>query len=182
MKIPYLLLFFLIQSFVTCSQSDEIYKEIIREYVIPLCPPTLDYSSGKTITILEKPKYLDSLVTEDYSRFKEKYEELQKQTFLDFISVNRLKLNFDTVQMNDIKFIIFNNDSIPTKKDIIARYSDWIFTIIEFSNIGFNKAKNQALVYFGFDAGPGVCGGFYLILEKKRKRWKQKKIVPAWAC
>jgi hypothetical protein len=48
-------------------------------------------------------------------------------------------------------------------------------------NIGFNKEHNQALIYYSFNSGAGVGGGFYMVCEKKRKKWKQKGFIPAWA-
>ena len=64
---------------------------------------------------------------------------------------------------------------------LLAMYPNWNHSILEFSNIGFNEEKNQAFVYYGFDSGSGVGGGFYIIFEKKKGKWKNKAVIPAWA-
>jgi hypothetical protein len=77
--------------------------------------------------------------------------------------------------------ILIDTDSIPKRIDLINLYPTWIHSMIEFSNIGYNDNSDQALVYYGFDSGPGVGGGIYLIFERKRNKWKLKKVLPSWA-
>jgi hypothetical protein len=51
---------------------------------------------------------------------------------------------------------------------------------LEFSNIGYNKSKTQAMIYYGYHYGI-MGGGIYLIYEKKKKGWKNIKVITAWA-
>jgi hypothetical protein len=51
---------------------------------------------------------------------------------------------------------------------------------ISFSRVGFNREKNEALVYFEHWCG-GLCGsGIYLQLKKGEQGWKVSKVDRAW--
>lgn len=158
-----------------------IYKKVIDEYVLNLRQPNIDYTLKTTLTVLDKPSYIDSLGVDDYARFKEKYPNLDKQTFLDFINKNQMRVQFENIHIPNIEFVVFKKDSVPKHDELILSYPYWIFSILEFSNIGFNKEHDQALVYYSFNSGAGVGGSFYMVYEKKRKKWKQKGFIPAWA-
>lgn len=52
--------------------------------------------------------------------------------------------------------------------------------IYSFSNVGFNTARTQALVYFAYYCGPLCAGGSFFSLEKKGTRWKIAREVQLW--
>lgn len=161
--------------------ENTIYKKIIDDYVLKLRPPNIDYTLKTTLTVLEKPAYMDTLNINDFNRFKEKYEKLDKQTYIDFINKAQDNVQFEEINIPGFEFIAFKRDSVPKYKELIVKYPYWVHSILEFSNIGFNKEKDQALVYYGFNSGPGVGGGVYIVFEKRRNKWKCKKVIPAWA-
>jgi hypothetical protein len=182
MKRVILILTLLVHCALSFSQKEvEIYNWIFINYIQQLKQPNIDYSSGTTLTVLKRANYMRKLDTIDYTRFKEKYDKLEYKTFINFIHQNKLDLQSEKIGISGVKVVILENESIPRWSEIISKYPNWIFSIIEFSNIGFNEAKDQALVYYGFDSGPGVGGGFYVVFEKKKRKWKQKGIIPAWA-
>ena len=77
--------------------------------------------------------------------------------------------------------MIINSEQKKNWEELRESFPNWNGSVLEFSNIGFNEEKNQALVYYGFDKGPSVGGGVYIVLEKKKKKWKCKKVIPSWA-
>lgn len=166
---------------VYCQDENAVYERVVKDYVLKLRPPNIDYTLKTTITVIDTPASIDSLNISDYKRFKQKCNRLDKQTFLDFVSKSRENVHFENVNIDKIEFVVFTKDSVPKYEELILQYPHWVFSILEFSNIGFNDENNQALIYYSFNSGAGVGGGFYLVYEKKRKKWKQKGFIPAWA-
>jgi hypothetical protein len=168
--------------FLTYSQNEaEIYSRIYNLYIEKLKSPNIDYSFGATVTVLKQPIYMSKLDTNDYLGFRDKYKNLEKETFNNFIIENQSELHSERIKVKGIDIVMLENDSIPSWKDIISKYPNWIFSIIELSNIGFNEKADQALVYYGFDSGPGVGGGFYLVFEYRGRQWKCIRVIPGWA-
>jgi hypothetical protein len=164
------------------SQKEaDIYNRIYIDYIEKQKPPNVDYTSGITLTVLKRPNYMNKLDSSDFIRFNDKYDKLELSTFISYIKESQLDLNFERIDINGAKIILLENDSIPSWLELSSIYPNWIYSIIELSNIGFNDAKDQALVYYGFNSGPGVGGGFYMVFESKGKRWKCKKVIPSWA-
>jgi hypothetical protein len=178
-----ILIFALLFSFILSysQREEEIYTWIFVNYLEKLRPPNIDYSSGSTVIVLNRPNNMAKLDTHDYTRFKEKYSKIEFQTFINFIQENQLNLNYEKINIYNTKVVILENKLVPSWKELISKYPDWIYSIIEFSNIGFNDAKSQALVYYGFYSGPGVGGGCFLVLENNGRKWKCKKVIQAWA-
>jgi hypothetical protein len=86
---------------------------------------------------------MSKLDTIDYARFRDKYEKLEKKTFNNFIIENQSELHFKRIKVEGIEIVVLEYDSIPCWKDIILKYQNWIFSIIELSNIGFNEKADQ---------------------------------------
>jgi hypothetical protein len=163
------------------QEEKEIYYKILTEYVYKLKPLNIDYSSGMTLIIRDHPKYMRSLDNNDFERFKDTYKNLGSETFKALVKKNLMAPEFIDPKFDGIKVVILKEDSIPGRNMLSTKYPDWILSILEFSRVGFNESKDQAIVYYGFDSGPGVGGGCYLVFEKKRNKWKQKGFIPAWA-
>ena len=182
MRTRLLLLLVLISSSIVYCQSEKvIYSRIIYDYVTKHKPPNIDYSNGMVLVVLEKPKHMSILNASDFERFNKKYKNLRLDTFEDFVSKNLSSTHFEELNIHGIKFVIFNKDSIPSWKEICSKFPNWTYSIVEFSKIGFNDTKNQAMVYYGYDSGTGVGGGIYLIFENKGHKWRCKRVIPAWA-
>ncbi len=181
MKYTFLAIFILSVNIAVYSQTEnKIYKRIIDDYVLKNRQPNIKYSST-TLIVLEVPFYMKKLDVNEYSRFKEKYKKLDEQVFVDFVKRNQEDLHFESIEFSDIEIVTINKEQSKSRKELLASYPNWDGSILEFSNIGFNEEKDQAFVYYGFDSGPGVGGGVYIVFEKKRKKWKRKIVIPAWA-
>ncbi len=160
--------------------ENKIYKKIIHDYVLKHRQANFKYSSTKLI-VLEAPIYMRKLNANEFSRFKEKYNKLDEYTFVDFVKKNQEGLNFDSSSFSGIDIIMANKEQSKNWNQLYTLHPNWNGSILELSNIGFNKEKDQAFVYYGFSSGPGVGGGIYIVFEKKREKWKTKKVIPAWA-
>ncbi len=158
-----------------------IYKIIIEKYVLKQSPPNIDYTKKTTLTILEHPNYMNSLSMNDYERLKGKYKKLDKQTVLNFIDKAQEELRFQGVDIENIELVLLARDSVSLYADLASKYPYWSYSTLELSNIGFNKERNQAFVYYGYTKGVNSGGGVYIIFEKKRNKWKQKGVIPVWA-
>jgi hypothetical protein len=160
--------------------ENKIYKKIIHDYVLKQSQSNFKYSSTKLI-VLEDPINMRKLNTNEFSRFKEKYKKLDEYTFIDFVKKNQVGLNFDSSSFSGIYIVMVNKEQSKNWNQLYTLYPNWNGSILELSNIGFNKERDQAFVYYGFSSGPGVGGGIYIVFEKKREEWKPKKVIPAWA-
>jgi hypothetical protein len=164
------------------SQNDEeIYKLVIIDFVYKQKQPNIDYSQGLTIIVRDTPVYMNKLNANDFTRFIEKYNNLDRQTFKEFIDRNQVGIQFGKLKLPGNEIVMIKNEPKPNWQELIEKYPNWIHSIIELSNIGYNEEKNQALIYYGFDSGPGVGGGFYVIYEYNGRKWKCKKVIPSWA-
>jgi hypothetical protein len=182
MKAAVLSLAFLVTS-VACYGQDDllVYKEVIDRHVLKLRQPNIDYSSKTTITVLAMPTYNNTPGMDDYAKFKDKYRRLSKEAFIDFVSKSTEAVPFEKIIIPNIEFVVLKSDSTPKHADLATKYRHWIYSIVALSNVGMNREKSQALIYYSFDSGPGVGGGVYIIYEKNGRRWKQKAVIPAWA-
>ena len=181
MKHPFLIIFALCLNITAyCQDESVIYKKIIDEYPLKYKQPSTK-KSFVTLIVLEVPLYLRKIEITEFSRFKESYKKLDEKTFLDFIKKNQKSTNMDNFKFPDVDIVVVNQEQSKRKKELLTMYPNWNHSILEFSNIGFNEEKNQAFVYYGFDSGSGVGGGFYIIFEKKKGKWKNKAVIPAWA-
>jgi len=159
----------------------KIYANVIEEYIFKIRPPNIDYSEKSTLIVLNRVRALDSLDMEDYYWFKQRFQKLDKSTFSNFLIENQSYRQFEKVDITNVEFVIYDKDSLPEYKYLVTKYPYWVYSILEFSNIGLNEEMNQALVYYSFNSGSGVGGGFYLVYAKRRKKWKQVGFIPAWA-
>jgi hypothetical protein len=112
---------------------------------------------------------------------RERYRKLDKQTFVDFVEKSQQKLNTENIRYPDAEVVVFRKELMPDNRELYNRYPNWNGAVLEFSNVGVNKEKNQGLVYYGFSSGKEVGGGIYIIYERKKKKWKRKMVIPAWA-
>jgi len=51
---------------------------------------------------------------------------------------------------------------------------------ISFSHVGFNKANDEAIVYFQHSCGSLCASGYYLVLNKQKTTWRVKNRRMLW--
>jgi len=159
------------------QDEQKIYCQILTEFVFNTSPFSND---SITLVLRDTPLYLSLL--DDYNNLKINYKKLEKQTFNNFIQRRNQKIEkLDFINIwSDI--IIIDNKQILDKHEFLLKHPNWNLWILEFSKIGFNEQRNQALVYYGFETEARTGGGVYIILKKKRNgKWKIKKKIPSWA-
>lgn len=176
----FVILFILIFNLNTFSQGySDIYCSVFNDIVIK------DYKNKKdikhTFIILKNPNYLKDVEEKDYERFKSFYRNLDKHMFLDFVKKNEKILNTKHLEELNYDIVFLDKEKVYDRKQLLSNYPNWNLSILEFSNIGFNKKRNLALVYYGFDSVGGVGGGAYLIYKRRGGKWKLKKIIPSWS-
>ena len=163
------------------GQADNIiYKEVMDVYVFKHVQPNLR-DSPKVIVVLKAPIYLRRIDSSEFYLFNKKYKSLDRQTFENFLENRKVDLQLRPIEFSDVKIVIIDKEQIENKKELFDSYPNWNGSILEFSNIGFNRKKDQAILYHGFKFGQGAGGGIYIVLKKKWKKWKIKKVIPSWA-
>ena len=181
MKITFLAVFILSLNFSAHNQAENIiFKQVIDDYVLKYRQPNIKHSST-TLIILETPLYMRKLELKEFSTFKDKYSKFDENTFVDFLKKNKDSFHIENNKYLNVDIVIVSQEQSKNRKELLVMYPNWNGSILEFSNIGFNERKDQAFVYYGFDSGAGTGGGFYIIFEKKKNKWKQKVVIPAWA-
>lgn len=177
-----LLIILIHNSYVNCQPEVEVYKQVFEDFILG------KETSKKSLTVLirEEALYMNRLLCEkDYPRLKDKYKKLSYETFMDFIYKNNKRAQIDSVTIKSIT--IKNTEIVMLKKmvaldikDIYSSYPNWNLSFLEFSNIGFDVCGKQAMVYYGFSSGP-IGAGLYIIYQKKRIKWRRKKIIAVWS-
>lgn len=180
MKYKFILMFFvLIISTNNYGQDEQkIYCQILSEFVFN--KKNFIANDSITLVLRDTPLYLSLL--DDYTNLKINYKKLEKQTFDNFIQRRNQKIEkLDFINIRS-DIIIIDNIQIADKREFLLKHPKWNLWILEFSKIGFNEQRNQALVYYGFETEAKTGGGVYIILKKKRNgKWKIKRKIPSWA-
>jgi hypothetical protein len=167
-------------SLASYGQDDmEIYKQVINEFVLKNDRPP-NAQGSRTLIMLEKPAHMKKIVDADYEYFKRKYKKLDRETFIDFVKKNQAESEIQTLKIDFAEIVRIKRESLNWD-EFTRSYPNWNHSILEFSNVGFNGLRNQAIIYYSFDSGPGVGGGVYVIYKKRGKKWKNRKVIPAWA-
>jgi hypothetical protein len=185
----YIALFFIMFFFIICGYSqsvEQVYKQVIEEFVLSYPNSKVEQNKATTLIVRNQPVYLKTMSSNDYARLRGKYKKLKSVTFMDFVSNNQQGAELDTTAVENIKIkgveiVVFKRIAELDIKGIHSRYPNWNLFFLEFSNIGLDSNGKQAMVYYGFDSGPGVGAGIYIIYKKKKRKWKRKKIIAAWS-
>ena len=140
------------------SQADYvIYKKIMDDYVFNYRQPNIK-DSPKVAVVLKAPIYLRKIDSSEFYLFSKKYKSLDKQAFEDFLEKRKVNLQLKPNEFSDVKIIIIDKEQIENRKELFDLHPNWNGSILEFSNIGFNKKKDQAILYYAFSFGPGAGG------------------------
>jgi len=172
--------FFVLHSSGYSQPESIIYNTVICEYVLKEHNKGSN-SSSTTLLVLESPKYMKQPRSVDFDHFIKEYKKLEKETFNNFLVKNVTNINLKNEDFSRENMVTISHNQSTHRKDLLVKYPNWNTWILEFSKVGFNQDMNQALLYYGFDGGPGIGGGIYIILKKKRNKWKIVETVPAWA-
>lgn len=165
------------------SDTYEIYSKIINK----------DFKKYNKITI---ENFTDSRIyrlnDSSYVFIKNELTCLKKETFENFIDVNKeidtLKNNFKTkkeiliLSTIEVDNIFETNSSWENDygwDDFYKKFGD-TQGLLEFSRVGYSKDHYQALVYFGNQSHGQAGCGYYVLFEKKGKRWLRRGKYLAW--
>ena len=162
-----------------CQVECNIYEKIIDAYTLKHKQPN-DNRTSVTLIILETPYYMKKPEIGNFFVYKTQYKKLEENTFIDFVNKNQEDLQMGNIKYSNVEIVIINHEQSKNWEELFTTYPNWNFSILEFSNIGFNEEKSQAFVYYGFNSGALAAGGIYIIFEKKRGKWKEKAVIPAW--
>lgn len=129
------------------------------------------------ITFLLKEK--SSQDNASYKWMKGIYNDLDSTTISDFKEKNKTQICFDSIFAPTIKKIVseeeiaeFNLNKKKGWADLSKNYPKFP-KFLQFSSIGFNNDKTQAIVcYFASGESTNSTEGYYIILEKREDKWE----------
>jgi hypothetical protein len=149
----------------------EVYKALLGEGYqlvinrVTTSGPRIDDVTRKKLSIL-KPDTLQNFIKRNQKSFELK-DEFGIQPKVMLIHYAEVKPFFEMSRVNE-----FEAANAYKKK-----FGTFSFHLL--SRVGFNKGKNQAVVYL--DTNTEICGtcssGYYVVLSKKNNQWKIKKRV-----
>ncbi|MDM1061488.1 hypothetical protein HXZ62_02795 [Empedobacter falsenii] len=165
----FLLLLLPIFIFSQTNEEFSIFSQILSEKI----------EKSKKKIVLQKETYF--LTSEKQKEFKYKYlktnfKDLELETFNDFKNQNNKKLNVTFIDNKEITALFKSHTGW---EDFYKKYKNAI-GIIEFSRIGFNKSKTQALLYYSKTSGFSNGHGNYIFLKKINGKWIKVLEVMAW--
>lgn len=137
-----------------------------------------------TDLVIKSKSYLDFFYPEDFSLYHDQFENLEKETFDDFIQNNSHPKSLRIHSSKNIKYI-----SSKQFKFIFRDEEGWdrfykkfpqVPGIITLSNVGFNFAQTQAMVYIGNQKGWLNGVGCLALLELVDGQWKLIKLHELW--
>lgn len=174
------LLLVVIATTASLAQADtEVFRKVMEDYVLKNKPPHLKASKTMTVVILSKPSHDIQLTSADFGRFHDQCEKLDKSTFESFLEKAHQDFTAPDEKIQDTKIVTI--EKFTDYKDLYKKYADYDGRLLEFTNVGLNSTGDQALVYYGWQQGPGVGGGVYLLYARKGTHWKLIKTFGAWA-
>lgn len=154
--------------------NDMYVKDKVKLIVItdPTCCDTnLDMKSETWKMYLEQLAPLSVETLEDYVSRNEQALALEKKF--------NLKTKYQIVPYVNVKNLFSNFDLDAAWKTFYSRYPA-SGGYIRLSRVGFNKAKDQALVSTAWMCNT-LCGeGNYVLLSKQQGSWKVLKKVVTW--
>ncbi|MFT3918915.1 hypothetical protein [Cloacibacterium sp.] len=181
MKQIFLLLFFPIILFAQNSEEYKVYSQFLQDK---------NFDSKKTIVLKKETKILsdEKLKELKYENLKKTFlKSLEKETFDDFIKINKTDSNLDSIFKNDKKVVIINENEIhEIFKDINTGWNFFYkkfpnsIGLLRLSRIGFNKSKTQAFFYYDKTSGMLTGSGNYILFEKQNGKWTLKSSYMNW--
>ncbi|MDR2205289.1 MAG: hypothetical protein LBE36_03945 [Flavobacteriaceae bacterium] len=156
------------------SDKTQIYSEILNTF-----------GNAKTIVIDDSASIRYSHY--NFENYKESLNGIEKETSDDFIKKNKLPIKLRSNDFKTKKKIVFV--SRKEKEKIFDDADGWenfykmyenSQGILELSNIGFNRAKTQALVYYGNQSDFLAGAGYLVLFQKINGNWEIKYLTMLW--
>jgi len=117
---------------------------------------------------------------------KSNFEDVSKETLESFVSRNS-NLSKLTSNMNlGLEYHLLSVDELaeissqPNWNQILQKRYPNSSGYYIFSQVGFNNALDQAVIYVGHVAGPMMGYGSYYLMEKVNGEWRMIQEAPAW--
>jgi hypothetical protein len=178
------------------ARSDiyQVYKVVLKELFLkpqfkPLAIRSLTSGTSSSnpkaiekhnlISLVQEYSPGESEIVDNYQALNQKSSELK----------NEFDLEVPTILLNEKRWVeLFNEIKAEYPKDKVDEKFREVFNqrykgiAITFSNIGFNKERNQALLHVEFDTGGSHngCLGEYVFLIKESNGWIVKKELLSW--
>lgn len=121
--------------------------------------------------------------------YREQLSPLSAETLEDFVAQNKqpaalenqfkLKIKYKVVPYVDIEKH-FSGIDLERQWEVFYKKYRASAGFVRLSRVGFNKAKDQALVMTGWMAGSLRGEGHYVLLTKQDGSWKVSKKVATW--
>lgn len=176
-----LILFFVILVDSRAQTDKDIFKQVLLDFVLKDRPSKTKKLPPITVLILSKPGHDIQVKSDDFEKYRRDYKKLHRPTFEDFVTKIQDDLKFSIDTIDNVQTVILDKSSFTSMSDLYKLYPNLHLGLVELSNVGFNPARTQALVYYGYQGGPMTGGGVYVIYNKKKSRWKVGKTIGAWA-
>jgi hypothetical protein len=168
------------------SKDSELLKKVISDC---FSNKYLNEKSDslKSIVLIDKTLWHASGVKgEPYKDFINKdFNLLDSSTYSDFLNKNEYSQSIDSVKLLK-QNIIYISDSVWIN---IFKNGGWkkfykcfpnSLGFVEFSSIGFNSNKTQALIYYRQMSDFSYGNGFYLLYNLENGNWYKKQSKLGW--
>ena len=172
MKIKFgnVLIFFLSAIFLTKCESSineyeygstedyQIYSLVLNEII----------KDERLLIVLQDSTSSESFIGENRNYFTNQLPGLDEETFNNFIQSNSYKVKLKRIKNVSHKF---SSEYKHKPGETVS---------VNLAQVGFNKAKTQALVSMGFLYAPLVGYGNLIFLTRYGFQWKINKIIITW--
>lgn len=111
----------------------------------------------------------------DYATVKDYNARNQGSSILE----NKFTASLKVIILSEQEISVIFSDTKTAWQDLHKKYPN-AKGIIEFSQVGFNKDKTQAILCFGVQSGFLSGYGEFIVLYKENGKWVIKGTVPAW--
>jgi len=167
------------QAIPTATREED--EEAIYRYILN------KYSPSDNLVVIKEYAQDDEFTDETLDFLFRPDERVSQETMDDFIAQNRTPARFNASMDLGKEYVVL------TKVDMDAIWNGeqdgWevfhkkypnTFAIMNFSRIGFNKTRTQALIYYGGQVGEGMGSGSGCLLEKENRSWKLVDCLFVW--
>jgi len=182
MKKIIIIFIWIIYPWIIWTQTNDTY-DIYSQIIIK------DFSKSYKLIAIEKltPIGFGDIKDSDYVYFKQNLKNLKKETFDNFRTNNEKADSIKNYFSNNLNVIILTKTDIDSI--FFEKNSDWeafykkngqTQGLLSFSNIGFDKEHQQALLYYGNQSDWLEGDGYFILFEKISGKWIEKSSFMSW--
>src|SRR5688572_26442739 len=102
------ILLFLIASVGFGQPEEEVFREVMATFVLRYPPPHLKDSKSMTVVILTRPNHEIKLQTNDFGRFKQQCQRLDRSTFENFLSTCHLDFKSPNDSIQNVTIVMID--------------------------------------------------------------------------